>query len=324
MRRNPRRYAPTLAAAALALAGVAAACGDDDDTAIPQSGAADAGSAADETPEPAFPVDVESADGTVTIEAQPERIVSLSPTATEMLYAIDAGEQVAAVDSFSTHPEDAPVTDLQGFEPNVEAVTTYDPDLVVVGFVPDDVVAGLERVGIPVLEHPAPPSLDSAYDQMAQLGLATGHPEEAAQLVEDMEADMEDLATRAPARDEPLTYYHELDSQLFTATSQTFIGEIYALAGLENIADAADDGTGFPQLSPEYIIDADPDVIFLADEDGGVDAGVVAARPGWGEIDAVRDGDIVELNPEIASHWGPRTVDLLRTVVDAVGEVQDQ
>jgi iron complex transport system substrate-binding protein len=307
---------PALAVAAtLALA---VACGDDGDTSVPQSGEADSGT--EGGAEASFPADVEAANGTVTIDAEPERIVSLSPTATEMLYAMGAGDQVVAVDDFSNYPEGTPMTDLSGFEPNVEAITTYEPDLVVLSFDANDVVAGLERVDIPVLEYPAATSLDESYDQLTQLGTATGHSGEAAEVVEDMRADIDDLANQAAEHDDPLTYYHELDDQLHTATSGTFIGQVYALAGLENVADPADDGTGYPQVSPELLLESDPDMIFLADEAAGVDAAAVAARPGWGEVTAVRNGDIVELDPDITSRWGPRVVDFLRTVVKATSE----
>jgi iron complex transport system substrate-binding protein len=305
---------PALAVAAtLALA---VACGDDD-APVPQSGEADAGA---EGATDAFPADVEAANGTVTIAAQPERIVSLSPTATEMLYAIGAGDQVVAVDDFSNYPEGTPMTDLSGFEPSVEAITTYEPDLVVLSFDANDVVAGLERVDIPVLEYPAATSLDESYDQITALGTATGHSGEAADVVEDMQADIDDLADQAAAHDDPLTYYHELDDQLHTATSATFIGQVYALAGLENVADPADDGTGYPQVSAELLLESDPDMIFLADEAAGVDAAAVAARPGWADVTAVRNGDIVELDPDITSRWGPRVVEFLRTVVKATSE----
>jgi iron complex transport system substrate-binding protein len=302
---------------------LAAGCGDDDE-AIPQSGQADAnGEAAADSSDAAaaFPVEVEAANGTVTIDAEPERIVSLSATATEMLYAVGAGDQVVAVDDYSNYPEGTPMTDLSGFEPNVEAVTTYDPDLVVLSFDANDVVAGLERVDIPVLELTAAATLDETYEQITQLGAATGRADAADELVEEMQADIDDLVDQVPERDEALTYYHELDDQLHTATSQTFIGQIYALAGVENVADAADDGTGYPQVSAELLVDADPDLIFLADEAAGVDAADVAARPGWNQITAVRNGDIVELDPDITSRWGPRVVEFLRTIVKATADV---
>jgi iron complex transport system substrate-binding protein len=313
------RRIPTMSAlAVVATLALAVACGGDDES-IPESSQSDANT--EGGADASFPADVDAANGTVTIEAEPERIVSLSPTATEMLYAIGAGDQVVAVDDFSNYPEGTPMTDLSGFEPNVEAVTTYEPDLVVTSFDANDVVAGLERVDIPVLEFPAATSLDESYDQITQLGAATGHTDGAAELVEDMHADIDDLADQAAVRDEPLTYYHELDDQLHTATSQTFIGQIYGLAGLENVADPADDGTGYPQVSAELLLDSNPDMIFLADEAAGIDAAAVAARPGWGQVTAVRNGDIVELDPDITSRWGPRVVEFLRTVVKATSEV---
>jgi iron complex transport system substrate-binding protein len=307
------------AVAVAAMLALAVACGDDDDTSVPQSGQANAD--AEGGTDASFPAEVDAANGTVTIDAEPERIVSLSPTATEMLYAIGAGDQVVAVDDFSNYPEGTPMTDLSGFEPNVEAITTYEPDLVVLSFDANDVVAGLERVDIPVLEYPAATSLDESYDQITQLGTATGHSGGATDVVEDMRADIDDLADQAAEHDGPLTYYHELDDQLHTATSGTFIGQVYALAGLENVADPADDGTGYPQVSAELLLEGDPDMIFLADEAAGVDADAVAARPGWGDLSAVRNGDIVELDPDITSRWGPRVVDFLRTVVKATSEV---
>jgi iron complex transport system substrate-binding protein len=310
------KFPAVVVAATLALA---VACGDDDGTSVPQSGQPDAD--ADGGTDASFPAAVDAANGTVTIDAEPERIVSLSPTATEMLYAIGAGDQVVAVDDFSNYPEGTPMTDLSGFEPNVEAITTYEPDLVVLSFDANDVVAGLERVDIPVLEYPPATSLDESYDQITQLGTATGHSGDATDVVEDMRADIDDLADQAADHDAPLTYYHELDDQLHTATSGTFIGQVYALAGLENVADPADDGTGYPQVSAEMLLESDPDMIFLADEAAGVDAATVAARPGWGEVSAVRNGNIVELDPDITSRWGPRVVDFLRTVVKATSEV---
>jgi iron complex transport system substrate-binding protein len=286
----------------LALAAAAAvllvACGDDDggDDAAAES---DGGAAAD----------------------APERIVSLSPTATEMLYAVGAGDQVVAVDDQSDYPEGVPVSDLSYFEPNLEAISTYDPELVVASDLPDDVTAGLEALEIEVLNVPAAVTLDDAYAQIAEVGVATGHEDEAAEVVADMRREIDELTAAVPERDEPLTYYHELDDTLYTVTSDTFVGEIYGLAGLESIADAADpDGEfgGYPQLSAEFVVDADPDFIVLADSECcGQDATTIAARPGWADLSAVREGRVVEVPDDVASRWGPRVVDFLRRIVEA-------
>jgi iron complex transport system substrate-binding protein len=270
--------------------------------------------------DPAFPVSVEAANGTVEIPERPERIVSLSPTSTEMLFAIGAGDQVEAVDDASNYPAEAPQTDLSGYEPNVEAIAGYEPDLVVMAEDPGGLEKALEALDLPVLAQPAAQSLDDTYLQIEQLGTTTGHREEAAALISDMQRDIEELVATAPTFQQAPTYYHELDDTYFTVTSDTFIGQVYALVGLENIADAARGaGTGYPQLSAEYILQANPDFIFLSDTKCcGESAETVARRPGWGRIGAVQDGAVVELDDDIASRWGPRVVDFLRAVVEAL------
>jgi iron complex transport system substrate-binding protein len=104
-------------------------------------------------------------------------------------------------------------------------------------------------------------------------------------------------------------------------TSSTFIGQVYALAGLENVADAADPNgefAGYPQLSPEFLVDADPDFIFLADtECCQQSAATLAERPGFDALTAVQEGRVVELSDDVASRWGPRLVDFLRSIIEA-------
>ncbi|HSJ83007.1 MAG TPA: ABC transporter substrate-binding protein [Acidimicrobiia bacterium] len=267
-----------------------------------------------------FPVTIAAANGEVTVGARPGRVVSLAPTATEMLFAIGAGDQVIAVDELSNYPEEAPTTDLSGFEPNVEAVAALDPDLVVVSDDFNDIVSALAAIEVPVIHHPAAVTLEDSYTQIEQLGAVTGNTGGSASLVVSMQSEIDRLVTSMPELDEPLSYYHELDGSLFSVTSETFIGEIYSLVGLENIADDADGAeTLYPQLSAEHIIDADPDLIFLADTKCcGESTETVAARPGWGELTAVAEGSVVPLDDDIASRWGPRVVDLLETVVAAV------
>jgi len=267
-----------------------------------------------------FPVTVEAANGPVTMEERPQRIVSLSPTATEILFAIGAGGQVVAVDDQSNHPPGAPVTDLSGFEPNVEAIAGYEPDLVVIANDIGDLVSSLGRLDIAVALQPAAEDLDGTYDQILQLGEMTGEAAGAEEVVEEMRREIDELLEEVPDWVRAPTYYHELDPTFFTVTSDTFIGQVYAMVGLQSIADEAEGaGSGYPQLSSEYIVSADPDFIFLADTKCcGESAETVAARPGWERIEAVRRGDVVELDDDVASRWGPRVVDLLKVVVTAV------
>jgi iron complex transport system substrate-binding protein len=262
---------------------------------------------------------------TKAVKQAPARIVSISTVATEMLFAIGAGEQTVAVDSLSTFPAEAPVTDLSGFEPNIEAILGFQPDLVVLSYDPGDVMAGLEAAGVDSLLQSASMTIADTYVQILALGEITGRTAEAEALVDAMQAEIAALAASVVEPDEPLSYYHELDDTLYTVTSSTFIGEVYALTGLVNAADPADaEGTswGYTQLSAEYLLDADPDIIFLADTKCcGQTAATIAERPGWETLTAVSTGRIVELDDDVASRWGPRIVDFLRAIVAAVNSV---
>jgi len=267
-----------------------------------------------------FPVTIDAPNGPVTIEAMPERIVSISPTSTEVLFAVGAGDQVIAVDDQSNYPPEAPVSDLSGFTPNVEAIASYNPDLVILSFDPGDIIAGLEAVGIPVILHPSALTIDDAYTQWEQVGAATGRVAEAAAIVASTTTSIKSSVASLPEGTDGLTYYHELDPTFYSATSSTFIGSLYALTGMTNVADAGDpDGYGFPQLSAEYIIDADPSLIFLADTKCcGQDAQTVGERPGWDTMTAVANGSVVELDDDVASRWGPRISSFVERVVASI------
>lgn len=267
----------------------------------------------------AYPVTV----GSVTLPAQPVKIVSLSPTLTEMLFAIGAGGQVSAVDDNSNFPANAPKTELSGFQPNAEAVAAKSPDLVVLDTDANNVVAQLTTLKIPVYVAPAAATLDATYQQIADLGTLTGHSAEATALTQQMKGDIAKLVKDLPKRATPLSYYYELDPTLYSVTSKTFIGSLFELAGLKNVADAADTkGTGYPQLTAESLVKANPDLIFLADTKCcQQNLETVKTRAGWAGMTAVSKGQVVALDDDIASRWGPRVVDLVRAIVDAVNKV---
>jgi len=267
-----------------------------------------------------FPITIDAPNGLVTIDERPSRIVSISPTSTEVLFAVGAGDQVIAVDDQSNFPPEAPVTDISGFTPNVEAIAALDPDLVFLSFDPGDVIAGLEAVGIPVILHGSAFSLDEAYTQWEQVGIATGNFAEAVALVASTQDSIAASVASLPDGTNGLSYYYELDPTFYSATSSTFVGELFALTAMTNIADEADpDGFGFPQLTSEYIVDSDPGLIYLADTKCcGQNQQEVAARPGWNSMTAVSEGTVVELDDDIASRWGPRIAELLDIVVVSV------
>ncbi|QII08752.1 ABC transporter substrate-binding protein [Rhodococcoides fascians A25f] len=259
--------------------------------------------------------------GTVTIDAMPRTIVSLSPTATETLFAVGAGEQVAAVDDQSDYPADAPKTGLSAFTPSLEAIVAYDPDLVITSTDLGIVTSTLADAGVPTLLLPAATSLDDAYSQIEQVADATGHDAEGDAVVAQMRDRIDAAVASVPTREEPLTYFHELDDTLYTVTSQSFVGQIYGLFGLRSIADGSDAGD-YPQLSAETVITADPDVVFLADAQCcGVTDRSVAVRPGWGSMRAVRDGRIFPMDEDLSSRWGPRIADQVEAVAAVVQQI---
>jgi iron complex transport system substrate-binding protein len=245
---------------------------------------------------------------------RPERIVSLSPTATEMLFAIGAGKQVVAVDDQSNFPKRAPKTDLSGYTPNVEAIAGYEPDLVVA---PDgQVKRQLQDLGIKVLVLPAASKLADSYSQIRKLGTVTGHGSAANHLVDEMRRDIAALATEVPSGKRPSAYY-ELDDTYFSADSSTFIGRLLKLAGFANIADGAKaESPGYPQLSSEAVVDANPDIVFLSDTKCCAQSvETFSTRPGFDALTAVSKNHVVELDDDVAERWGPRVVDLLRQLV---------
>ncbi|NYJ00628.1 iron complex transport system substrate-binding protein [Nocardioides thalensis] len=316
MSTHSHRRAGTAALASLLLAGVLSACG--------QESEADAGDGASSAGDDAFPVSVLSgteADGEeITIEEQPDSIVSLSPTATEMLWELGAGDQVVAVDDQSDYPEGVPVTKLSGYEPNVEAILGYEPDLVVTSGDSGDLVAGLERVSVPTLVLPAATTLDEMYGQFERLGAATGHPDEADELTTEVKEGLEAAVADAPDA-AGTTYYHELDPSLYSVTSDTFIGQIYGLFGLESIGDEAKGGDDYPQLSEEFVVSEDPDLIFLADSECcGVTPEQVADRGGWDSMEAVEEDRIFPVNEDVASRWGPRVVEFAESIAATLAE----
>ncbi len=270
-----------------------------------------------------FPLTLTSGKGKVTIPHRPSRIVSLSATGTEDLYAVGAGKQVVAVDSYSTYPAQAPRTSLSGFTPNIEAIAGYRPDLVLVADDTDNLVNQLGKLQIPVLVEPPAADLNAVYAEIKQIAQATGHSAQANSVASGIQQQVQTIVRSVPRPGKSLTVYHELDQTYYSATSKTFIGQMYTLLGLQNIADRAPGSSAYPQLSAEYIISSNPDLIVLADTVCcGQSAATVSARPGWSAISAVRTGSVVPVKDEIASQWGPRIVLFLQAVANALKSLE--
>lgn len=323
--RTPLRLLAALpaAAAVAALAGCGSSSSSSAPASAPPSSASSASSASSGPASAAFPVTVTAENGAVTIPSQPGRIVSLNATSTEDLYAVGAGRQVVAVSEDSDYPAGVPKTSLSALTPSLEAIARYNPALVVASQDSGGLVAGLKKLGIPVLIEPAAATLDAAYAQIEQVGQATGHAGQAATVVAGMKRQIAATVAKAGSAHPGLTYYLEVSaSPYYSVTSSTFLGQVAGLFGLKNIADkAGKPAGGYPQLTPEFIVTAKPQLIFLTDNeatDGGQSPAIVARRPGWSGIPAVKDHEVIGLNDDVASRWGPRLPQLVAEIAQAV------
>lgn len=299
-------------------AAFAIACGSGDDDAT------DGGFTDDPTPiegvatTAPFPLSVERSDGqTLTLERPATKIVSLSPGATEILYAIGAESALTAVDNNADYPAAAAnfPTKVDAFEPNVEAIIALEPDLVIVANDTGGLVSALDRADVPVLYIDLDTdvkTIDAVFGQIGLMGRITGREQQALDLIAGLTARVK--AVEAKLTGLPNTrgprLYHELDSTFYSVSDDTFIGNVYKTLKARNIAGDGG-GVSYPQLTQEKIIADDPEVIVLADEEFGVTIASVKARPGWSAISAVRDDRIYAVDPDIISRPGPRIVDAL-------------
>ena len=257
--------------------------------------------------------------------ALPQRIISLSPSATESLFAMGAGPQVIAVDDLSNFPTSAPLTALSAFSPNVEALVTYKPDLIILNSTAtkaEEIRKQLIKLGIAVFWEVSPTSLNEAYGEISELGKITGRTKEAAAVVAGMKKRIS-AAIAAHRKGKSVTIFHELDNTLYSATSDTFIGSVYKCFNLSNIADAAAtaDSYGYPQLTSEYIVKINPRIIYLAYAEFGENVKSVSASPGWKNVTAVRKKQIIALPNDIPSRWGPRLADFYEFIGQSLAKL---
>jgi iron complex transport system substrate-binding protein len=272
-----------------------------------------------------YPITVKFGGYTTTIAKKPTKIISLSPSATEILYAVGAGSQILAVDNLSNYPANAPVSEISAFEPSVEAILAKKPDLVLLSI--DSTKApqirnALVKLGIPVLMEKAPATLKDVYAENTLLARVTDRQAGAVKLNASMAKSIKEILAKAK-KSSKIRIFHELDDTYYSVTSNTFIGKVYKDFGAVNIADAAAgaDNSGYPQLSAEYLLKSDPQVIFLADAQYGVTADSVSKRAGWSQISAVKNKKIVELPADIPSRWGPRLVDFYKLIGASLAKV---
>jgi iron complex transport system substrate-binding protein len=289
-------------ALALLLALVFAACGDDDEAPPAQSS---------ETPLPAaFPVTLtDDGGGEVTFEQAPERIVALAPSFVAVLFELGAGDAiVAAGENTVDPPEAASIPKISGFDPSVETIVSYEPDLVMICCSDTSGLAqALEAAGVTSMRFDTPTTVEGVYAQIELIGAVVGKSAEAEAVVDGMRSDIEALVSQlGDVQNGPRTFI-ELDPQLFSVGPGSFMHEALTLLKAENITEAT--GEPYPQMSNEGVIAADPEVIVLSDGDFGESPESVAARPGWGAISAVENSRVHPVPGAFLSQAAPRLVD---------------
>ena len=247
--------------------------------------------------------------------SSPKRIISLSPSITEILFEIGSGNQVIAVDNLSNYPNEAPITDISAYDPNVEAISLFNPDLVILSYNIKNLNTALKKIGIETIYLPAPLNFEDILDQIDYLGLQTGNEDKAKKLISKMKNRMKTLQ-KLRENEKATKIYHEIDPNYYSPSKFSFIGDIYQKLNYKNVADKADiSNLGYPKLSPELIISENPDLIVLPGKDNKY-VEKVKLRPGWGYIEAVKKNNFLLTNNDIASRWGPRILNFASILVE--------
>lgn len=253
----------------------------------------------------------------INLEAPAQKVVSLAPSNTEILFAIGAGGQVLGRDMFSDYPEAAKtLPDVGGSmgEYNLEAITALQPDLVLAAEINTEAqVKALEDLGLTVYYLKNPTTLDEMYANLQTVAQLTGHETEAAALVESLRARVSVVSKKiAGAATAPAVFY-EVDAsdpaKPYSAGPGTFIDALITLAGGKNMVTLAGISDAYPQVSLEQVVASPPDVILLGDSMWGTTPEMVAQRPGWETLPAVSGGQVFAFDDNLVSRPGPRLVD---------------
>jgi len=268
-------------------------------------------------PSGAFPLTITQTDGaTITLQEPPARIVSLAASATEIICSLDAGDRLAAVEKFENCPSGSSANPaVDAFPPHLEAIAAFGPALVYTTYNPSGLVESLRRVNIPVVYLDVPKDIAGVYESIELFGKLTATETKAAEITAAMKA-RQDAVTGKLGSEQGPRIYHELDNTYFTVAPGSFVGDFYNLLRASNIAAGA--ASDYPQLSAEVIIERNPQVIVLADEQAGVTPASVKERPGWDVIDAVRNDRICSIDPDIVSRPGPRVIDALEDFAECL------
>jgi len=267
-----------------------------------------------------FPVTLKDASGqSVTIKREPQRIVSLIPSTTEIAFALGLDKKIVGVSSLDNYPAEAAKKEKVGdLKINVEKVVSLKPDLVLANPINgQDTIGQLRKLGLTVLVVDGQ-SLKGVEDSILLVGKATGAVDKARQVVAKMEQEKNEVTKKVASipADKRVKVWIELDPTLFTAGSGTFMDELIRLAGGNNVAASQ---KGWPQVSAEQVVKWNPDVIIATYDTGGNKvASQIASRSGWAGINAVKQKRIVTVNPDLVNRPGPRVTQGLKQIAQAL------
>lgn len=263
-----------------------------------------------------FPVTItDDASRTVTIKAEPQRIVSLAPANTEIVFALGLGEKVVGVTTYDDYPaEVTKIAKIGDFTtPNIEAIAAAKPDVILATTgVQADVLAKLEALGATVIALD-PQNLAGVYSAIERTGKATGATSQAAALVDGMKVDVEAIATSVEGT-EPVSAFIEIaQNPLYTAGSGTLLDELITLGGGKNVVTQP----SWVAYSAEQVVKDDP-TVYLATKGSMSDPAQLSQRAGFGELSAVKNGRVVILDDNLVSRPGPRVVEGLKSIAAAL------
>lgn len=287
--------------------------------------------AADEAPAEAPAAEEASAieitdglDRSVTLHVPVKKVVSLSPSNTEILFAVGAGDKVVGVTEYCNYPAAAlDIEKIGGFSADtisVETIVSLEPDVVLAyGDRQVDVIEALEAVDIPVVALD-PKTLTDVYDNITTVGQITGHEDQAQAVVADMKARIDVVIEKAATvaeEDKVLVFWEIFDEPLMTTGKSTYIGQMLELAGGVNIFGDLEEA--YPQINVEEVVSRNPQAIMGSDTHGEkLTPEMVGARPGWDQIDAVVNGRIFLIDGDIVSRAGPRLADAVEAIAQAL------
>ena len=254
-------------------------------------------------------------------ESSPEqRVISLSTTHTEVIQVLGGESLLVGVDSFSE--TELPIEKIDAFTVTAEDLVELNPDLVVVAFDFNGIIEGLESFEITYALLPPARDFDDVYTQIEEIGILINKSDESSELVSAMQNDVEEIIQNFSS--ENITVFHEIGFTygIYTINENSFIGEIYNILGINNVANLKEDpfGSGYPEFSEEEVLASNPNLIVVGHSDYlNKD---LSTRLGWEEITAVQSGNVFFLDENLANNWGASSVDLLNTL-SAIGQSQE-